>query len=506
VSANTGAEPGKAATYACRAGQHALDALAPDEAIRWFRQALDLLGADPQRDDADRLDAVIGLGGAQRQAGDPGFRETLLDAATEAMQAGDTARLVAAALANRRGGWASNTGVVDPERIATLEHALEALDDGDGRARAELLATLASELCFSGDLARRRELAADAESMARRLGDDATLLRVLNVTFVPLWVPDDFSRTVAASEEALALADSVGDPVSRFGAAQNRVFAMASSADRAGIDAAMRVAESLADEIGQPYLHWLVTYARCWQVLLTGDADEAERLANDALEIGLESGQPDALTVYGANLLNIRWHQGRTEEMLPLVEQAAAENPDIPAFGAVYAQTLCECGRIEEARPLLARARAADFHHTAYDYIWLTNMAFWADTTVWVGDISAAGVLFDRLAPYESQGVMSGATFTGTVGMNLGRLAIVLDRHRDANCLFERADAQLRALDAPFLRARNQVEWARLLGSDGTERDPARAQELLADAVSTAATYGCAGVQRRADEVAALLA
>jgi hypothetical protein len=167
---------------------------------------------------------------------------------------------------------------------------------------------------------------------------------------------------------------------------------------------------------------------------------------------------------------------------------------------------LCECGRIEEARPLLARARAADFHHTAYDYIWLTNMAFWADTTVWVGDISAAGVLFDRLAPYESQGVMSGATFTGTVGMNLGRLAIVLDRHRDANCLFERADAQLRALDAPFLRARNQVEWARLLGSDGTERDPARAQELLADAVSTAATYGCAGVQRRADEVAALLA
>jgi tetratricopeptide (TPR) repeat protein len=277
---------------------------------------------------------------------------------------------------------------------------------------------------------------------------------------------------------------------------------MASSADRAGIDAAMERMESLAADIGQPSLNWFVTYGRCWRVLLAGDADEAERLADDALQIGSDIGQPDSLTVYGANLLNIRWHQGRTEEMLPLVDQAVVENPDIPAFQAVYAQTLCECGRIEEARPLLETARGADFHHAAYDYIWLTNTAFWGETAAWVGDTSAADLLFDRLAPYEPQGILTGATFTGIVGMTLARLATVLGRYDDANGLFERADAQLRALDAPYLQARNQVDWARLLRTNGSDGDLRRARELLDEALTTAATFGCAGVERRANELA----
>ena len=280
---------------------------------------------------------------------------------------------------------------------------------------------------------------------------------------------------------------------------------MASSADRAGIDAAIALTESLAADIGQPYLTWLVTYGRCWVALLAGDAEEADLLATGALQIGSESGQPDAFTVYGGNLLNIRWHQGRMEEMLPLIEQAVADNPGVPAFQAVYAQTLCECGRTDEARPLLAAASAADFHDAAYDYIWLTNTTFWADSAAWLGDRSAAGVLFDRLAPYEPQGILSGATFTGTVGMYLARLAAVLGRLDDANDLFERTDARLRALAAPFFQARNQVEWARLLSTRGGTADAHRARELLAEAVATAEQYGCAGIERRANELAAVV-
>jgi class 3 adenylate cyclase/tetratricopeptide (TPR) repeat protein len=506
VAAATPAEAGKAAGYAQRAGKRALEALAPEEAIRWFHQAVDLLDGEPGCDPHQRLDAVVGLGDAQRQAGDPAYRETLLAAAAEATRLGDTDHLVAAALANQRGGWASNTGAVDAERIATLEQALDALVAGDSQARALLLATLAAELTFSGELDRRRALAAEAESMARRLGDDAALLRVLNVTFVPLWVPDDFPRTVAASAEAVVLSDRVGDPVARFGAAQNRLFAMASSAERAGIDAAIALAESLAGDIGQPYLTWLVTYGRCWVALMAGDADEADRLATSALQIGSDSGQPDAFTVYGGNLLNIRWHQGRMEEMLPLIEQAAADNPGVPAFQAVYAQTLCECGRTDEAKPLLAAASSADFHDAAYDYIWLTNTTFWADTAAWLGDTSAAGVLFDRLAPYEPQGILSGATFTGTVGMYLARLATVLGRLDEANDLFARTDGRLRALAAPFFQARNQVEWARLLSTRGGDHDVHRARDLLAEASATAARYGCAGIERRVKELVAAVA
>ena len=411
---------------------------------------------------------------------------------------------MAAVLANQR-GTVSSVGAVDLERIAMLEQALAALDDGDSRDRAWLLAALAAELSFSEDLGRVRALAAAAESMARRLGDDGTLLRVLNLTFLPLWVPGGFDRTVAASEEALTLATRGSDPVAQFWAAMNRVYAMASSADRAGIDAALEVAVPLADEIGQPFLTGWLTQARCTRALLVGDAEEAERWANVALQIGADTGQPDSLMAFGANLASIRWHQGRLDEIIPLIAQAAADNPGLPGFQAAYAVMLCECGRSDEARPLFETARSVDFHHAAYDWIWLTTTTLWADTAAWLSDVSAAGLLFERLAPFETQGVTSGRTVTGTVGMYLARLATVLGRDDDALRLFERADAQLRALGAPYPRARNQVEWARLLSSRGTDTDLRRARELLAEATTAAVAYGCGGVERRASELAQAL-
>jgi len=504
IAATTPAEAGKAAGYARRAGDRALGALAPDEAIRWFRQAAELLDAEPPGDPLARLDVLIGLGDAQRQAGDPDYRETLLDAAADATQLDDPDRLVAAALANQR-GTVSGAGGVDPERIAMLEQALATVDNGDSPARARLLAALAAELPYSEDLPRVRALAADAESMARRLGDDATLLGVLNLTFLPLWVPDGLARTVTASQEALTLAGRVGDPVARFWAAQRRVSAMSSTADRGGIDAALELATSLAQEIGQPFLTWQVMYVQCPHVLLTGDAEEAERLASEALQIGSDSGQPDALALFGANLAGIRMHQGRLEEILPLIAQAAADNPGLPAFQACYAAMLCECGRLDEARPLLEAARGADFHHAAYDPVWLITTTLWADTAAWLEDTSAAGILYERLSPFEAQGAVAGATFVGTVGVYLARLATVLGRHDDALRLFEQADAQLRALRAPLWQARNQVEWARLLSTQGTETDLRHARELLTEATATAATYGCAGIERRANELAQAL-
>jgi len=162
---------------------------------------------------------------------------------------------------------------------------------------------------------------------------------------------------------------------------------------------------------------------------------------------------------------------------------------------------LCECGRADEARPLLEAAREADFHHAAYDWIWLTTTTVWADTAAWLGDISAAGLLYERLSPFETQGVFTGSTFNGTVGVYLARLATVLGRHDDALRLFERADTQLRALRAPFWQARNQVEWARLLSTRATASDLHHARELLAEATTTAAAYGCADIERRATEL-----
>ena len=116
----------KAIGYSRQAGDAALDALAPADALRYYAQALDLYAQATETDLALGIDLAIGLGTAQRQTGDPAFRETLLGAARQAADLGDTERLVAAALANYR-GWVSSVGAVDADKVEMLELALDRL-------------------------------------------------------------------------------------------------------------------------------------------------------------------------------------------------------------------------------------------------------------------------------------------------------------------------------------------------------------------------------------------
>src|SRR5262249_47795794 len=105
IAATRPADVMRAAHYARRAGERALARVGPAEAIRWFEQTLELLDADPPDDPRIRLDVQILLGDAQRQAGQPSYRETLIDAAARAKTLGDRERLVAAALVNERGAF-----------------------------------------------------------------------------------------------------------------------------------------------------------------------------------------------------------------------------------------------------------------------------------------------------------------------------------------------------------------------------------------------------------------
>ena len=64
---------------------------------------------------------------------------------------------MAAALANDR-GWYSAVGVIDAEKVAILEMALDRLP-GDDPDRALVLATLCAELTYGSPLERRQALA-----------------------------------------------------------------------------------------------------------------------------------------------------------------------------------------------------------------------------------------------------------------------------------------------------------------------------------------------------------
>jgi len=489
----------KAIAYARAAGDRARARLAPDEALRWYGQALGLL--DQQRADDPELRCVllVGMGDAQRQTGDAAFGETLIEAGRIAQRIGDSASLTAAALANNR-GIQSASGHVDADRVAMIEAAILAGGDEDGPSHARLLSLLALERGFDGDYPKRRALADQALAMARRLGDPDTLLDVLNRRHDALRVPESLADRLADTAEAEALAARQRDPIRRFWSAINRMSTAIESGDVVTATRCQREATELAAAIGQPTLRWVVAFARCWRVLLTGDADEAEVAAIEALQLGTDTGQPDTAFFFGVQQAAIRWHQGRDGELIDMIAAMAADTPQFPAFRAGLARLLADADRFDEARALLGRESEAGFPHP-HDGQLSSHLAFWAEVVARVGDPVDADRIYRRLSPWADHVLYTGITVYGAVAHYVGLLDTVLGRYEAAEAHFTRALAVHAELGAPFHLARTHLEWGRML----LARDPAdgsgAARSHLQTAHDLAARHGCTLVERRATEL-----
>jgi class 3 adenylate cyclase/tetratricopeptide (TPR) repeat protein len=488
------AETGKAVEYASRAGDRALAQLAHHEAITYYRSALDLLdSAGVAPTDSRRVELFISLGQAQLRAGDAEFRQTLLDAAALAMRTGDTGALARAALANNRGMHSTSRGV-DAERVAVLEGALRALPDTDSTVRARLLGTLASELWSSPDNGRVA-LADEALAMARRLGDPPTLARVLATRFPALAMTADRTREMA---EFADLAGQIGDPALVFWA---RLFAAITSltvGNVRGFTLGIDEAVGLADELGQPTMRFMATSAQAAARRLSGLLDEAERIARLSLEIGEPAGVPDARHVYEhSSLFWVRYDQGRLTELVEACERHASgpspPSQSLPNLGLVYA----ELGRLDDARSILDRVAADDFAIISGGMSRIVELTGTAEICAAVADRPRAAMLHRMLAPHRSLIAHRGSASTGAVEHHLALLEATLDHFEDADASFASAAMVHEDLGAPTWLARTRLEWARMLTRrQGGDAD--RIRGLLGQALTGARELGLAKVERDA--------
>ena len=210
TAATASVDQARALKYTRLAGQRALEGLAPDEAMRWFKQALDL-DSHQESDPAGRCDILIGLGIAQRQCGEEEFRQTLLEASAIAKELGDGDRLATAAIENNRGSY-TTSGFGQREVVEALESALELVGEEQLTRRAMLNALLALELIFSAEVERRIQLADEAEGLARESGDERTLAFVLTRSFNAVMIPETLESRSKNLEEVAKLVERVGDP------------------------------------------------------------------------------------------------------------------------------------------------------------------------------------------------------------------------------------------------------------------------------------------------------
>ncbi len=487
----------KALDYSRQAADAALNALAPGDALRYYAQARDLYA---QIDDADPvlgIDLAIGFGTAQRQTGDPAFRDTLLNAARWAVEVRDTDRLVAAVLANDRGFY-SVLGAIDSDKVAVLEIALD-LVSAHHLDRALVLATLCSELTHGSQLERRQALADEAIAIAESSSDDATIVRVLNHVFLPLAVPALLQQSLTRTAESLIRAERVGDPVLMFWAAQWRAETAARAGEIDEMDRCIEIHGSMAEQLDQPIFHWGHTFLCSMRAQLAGDTDRAEELAAKALRIGTEGGQPDAAIIFGGQLMIVSGQRGTMSELAPLIEQMAAGTPDISRglFGSLLAKAHVEGDRTGDARLLLEEFAATDFD-LPLDQIWFTGMVDFAEAAIECRDPKYAQPLFDQLEPWARQLPATGGSVLGPVTHYLGGLATVLGRYEEANAYFAEAAAFSDRVGAKFFAARTDLLWGKMLAERKAPGDLEIARELLGKAHTAATRNGYGNVGRRA--------
>ena len=483
--------------YARLAAEEALSALNPDEAVRWYSTALDAL--DGEEPDATRAQVLSRLGDAQRQAADLSYRTTLLEAARLALEFGDDETLMYAALANSR-QIQSTTGTIDEERVEVLEAAIARVGTEDTAERAMLLAHLAVDRSYDGEPERRRPLVDEALAIARRLGDPATLFDVL-VRRVGIWMPEDVSERLTESAEALGIAESLDDPVARFWALFYRSIVAAEAGDRALLDACRARFPEEARATGQPMLAWVTTYAQGWQLILEGDLEGAELNAYKALELGGATGQPDAMAIFGGQLVDLRWHQGRDAELVELIEQMVESTPDIDSFRSALARIYADVGRTEEARALLTAEAAVDFAHP-FDPLAATTIVMWVEVAIQTRDTGTAEILLSRLASFADQVVCNGVDIFGSLDHYRGALWAVLGRFDEAERLLIQGSEVHQGLGAPFFEARSHLELARMLQARGAPGDDEEAHRRVGLASDIARRHGFTTVERRAIEVA----
>ncbi|WP_169951556.1 BTAD domain-containing putative transcriptional regulator [Microbispora sp. H11081] len=407
------------------------------------------------------------------------------------------------------------------EAAALLQGALGALDllgegtdDAHPDVRLDLLCRLVSAQAHAGDVITAVHNRTRALAVARRMGDRDAVARAVSSLDAPvIWTiqPDrrldadlvgaieeslpaeagesrcrmlvalchaleghDAERIEAASGEALAIADALGDPRLRCMALNGRYWVCLTpdrrdDLERLGHD--LLAASAAAGLLGYQTLghfallmvalgrnDWatarrhadmamelstsgqlglalgILSFLDALHLLVRGEFERAESVYSRLGERLASTGDANGAMVGVVGRFLVKLAAGRVHES---VEELAALWERLPQdVGELYARALAGAGRLEEARAVWASARVP-----RRDYYWLVFMSLRADNAIALGHRATARECYRLLLSSDGElaGLHSGSVTLGPVAHTLGDLAVFLGRPGDAEAHYLRA-------------------------------------------------------------------
>ena len=266
----------RAIGYAAAAGRAATERLAFEEAVRQYQRALEIDDLSTSPDDSRRFDLLLALGQAQLRAGKrENARKAFRLAGEIAGRLDEPERLARVALEVAPGFFAIETGVYDPLIVSLLEDALRALPPGDSKLKAQVLGRLAMALYWSDSLPRRERLVQEAVEIAERLGDSATTAFVMQARIVALWGPDSFDDRAVESAEVIAKAEEAGDQELSLIGRVFRIATLLEAAEREDFDREIDIFCRLVEDPCHLSTRWYATLFRAVRATIDGRFDDA---------------------------------------------------------------------------------------------------------------------------------------------------------------------------------------------------------------------------------------
>ncbi|WP_426571391.1 ATP-binding protein [Aquihabitans sp. McL0605] len=460
------------------AGREALDTGAWSAAEQLFRDA----GRAAPDEPAIRAGALTGLAEALHLQRRRDEAEELLD---EVLAIARSHRLPlelaeAVVVLVGRAGRGVTQRLSDLEQAALLRESLDGLEDLEVRSplaaapagpdvrservrREALACRIEGELLLAVSLTSPREerdvLARRAVARARRLDPPDTRLtaRALLISRLSRFEPEQVRGRISDLDQVLAIAPSGRSVDATLAALVYRHEDLLLAGERDASRRSLAEAVALADRSQHPYWTWA---AAAWQglgALVDGDLDGAEARAFEA--VALQGAEGGAQACLGVNLVNVRLYQGRSGEVLELLEAAADESPHIPCYRAVHALCAVEAGDAVAAERSYEHFRATAFRQVPHDTNRLLTLVVLADAAVQLGDADAVAPLREQLLPAAPYHALlncygGGGAYWGPVAHQLGRLDALAGEQAAAAEWFAQAEAAAEAVGAPLAVAR----------------------------------------------------
>jgi hypothetical protein len=283
-------------------------------------------------------------------------------------------------------------------------HALHGLDPRSPVA-LRLRARLAGEADYRGG-GHSAVLAAVDE--ARSADDPLALAEALSMAHHCLLGPGHAGRRLDLADELLRVGSRTGRRGDVLMGLLWRTVDLFLAADPQAERSLAELDGALAD---QDHLAIGFAAAACHVMLRIRDGrfDEAEVLAADCVEQGTAAGDADAAGWYGAQLVAIRWFQGRSGELVPTLAELV-HSPTLSAVDNAYFAALAVAaatvGDRREAACALGRLSGRGLSNLMHSGSWLVAMYGVVEAAHLLDDTAISAQAYSLLLPFAELPMM----------------------------------------------------------------------------------------------------